>query len=618
MHAERLLVPLGCSGDWKVDMKSLLLRSLFASLLLAGCGEYSVRIVVEDQALLERTSAIEVALVPDCSSQNEVGLIVGDLLRYTLDDTAPSFGDVDPGARGLFVRLMDSECNVVASGCSTVLLEAGGSGELVVRAQASSGDACGGSQVCRAGFCENPPADAGVDAPPDTPVDAASCDDCTSSACETATCIAGECLRTPLEDGASCEGGTCRSGACCMGCWSGSECVSGESAGACGASGEECVSCDCPTPTCGAGTCTSQPAFRHVSIGQRHSCFILQSGELYCAGNNTMGQLGLGDTSAEPVLTPRRVGEDSDWETVSAGLDHTCGLRTGGALYCWGDNTSGQLGLGIAVATSTSPARVGEAFWRRIVLSPTRSYSFAQSSEGLWFAWGANNTRIDLRVGSSAPAVFQPAEVEAPAPDRSWAQLSTVAGHMAGLDNEGALYCWGDNRESQCGAEPSEEFVFGLVDAGPFDWVHASRFGTCVIAEGALACMGDVTVSTSESEVSLVPIEIGNVDAQLGGYAQHCVAIDGAALCWGSNAIGELGLGTFASVRFPALVDWFDISRLAFSRRAAYAWDASLSTNLIWGENAQTDGGLGDGRLGLGDLVDRSAPAPICIDETAP
>ena len=34
------------------------------------------------------------------------------------------------------------------------------------------------------------------------------------------------------------------------------------------------------------------------------------------------------------------------WTPVTAGDDHTCATHTGGTLWCWGDNESGQLGIG--------------------------------------------------------------------------------------------------------------------------------------------------------------------------------------------------------------------------------------------------------------------------------
>ncbi len=66
------------------------------------------------------------------------------------------------------------------------------------------------------------------------------------------------------------------------------------------------------------------------------------------------GQLGLGDR--EPRLTPARVGEHADWIAITAGADHTCGLRAGGALECWGAGDRGQLARPYASAADPGGA----------------------------------------------------------------------------------------------------------------------------------------------------------------------------------------------------------------------------------------------------------------------
>ena len=40
------------------------------------------------------------------------------------------------------------------------------------------------------------------------------------------------------------------------------------------------------------------------------------------------------------------------WTQISAGFSHTCAVRTDGALYCWGANDRGQLGIGTITATA--------------------------------------------------------------------------------------------------------------------------------------------------------------------------------------------------------------------------------------------------------------------------
>lgn len=93
-----------------------------------------------------------------------------------------------------------------------------------------------------------------------------------------------------------------------------------------------------------------------LALGRAHTCGI-RGGALYCWGANASGQLGLGTSGVADVTAPMRVGAASDWESVYAGGDFTCGMRAASAVYCWGSNTSGQLGLGDA-AMRTSPTAV--------------------------------------------------------------------------------------------------------------------------------------------------------------------------------------------------------------------------------------------------------------------
>ncbi len=52
------------------------------------------------------------------------------------------------------------------------------------------------------------------------------------------------------------------------------------------------------------------------------------------AGSNHYGQLGDGSITDSSV--PVAVLGGGSWSAVSTGSSHTCGLKTGGALFCWG------------------------------------------------------------------------------------------------------------------------------------------------------------------------------------------------------------------------------------------------------------------------------------------
>jgi alpha-tubulin suppressor-like RCC1 family protein len=85
--------------------------------------------------------------------------------------------------------------------------------------------------------------------------------------------------------------------------------------------------------------------WQSVSAGQSHTCAVMVDGTLWCWGSNTSGQLG--DNTLDSKSTPVAVGTSGQtWAMVAAGVTHTCALATGGSLWCWGDNSAGQLGIG--------------------------------------------------------------------------------------------------------------------------------------------------------------------------------------------------------------------------------------------------------------------------------
>ncbi len=88
----------------------------------------------------------------------------------------------------------------------------------------------------------------------------------------------------------------------------------------------------------------SGPLFLALSAGENHTCGIaVNTRRMYCWGSNHFGQLGTGGPD-NPVTTPTPISSTLAFLQVSAGAGHTCGISTTGEAYCWGLNSSGQLG----------------------------------------------------------------------------------------------------------------------------------------------------------------------------------------------------------------------------------------------------------------------------------
>ena len=92
-----------------------------------------------------------------------------------------------------------------------------------------------------------------------------------------------------------------------------------------------------------------------IVVGTDFSCALTGSGDVWCWGDNTYGQLGIGTTTMSNV--PVQVTGLSNITSLSAGSSHVCAIDSSNALWCWGHNDHGQLGTGDN-NNATSPTQV--------------------------------------------------------------------------------------------------------------------------------------------------------------------------------------------------------------------------------------------------------------------
>jgi alpha-tubulin suppressor-like RCC1 family protein len=139
---------------------------------------------------------------------------------------------------------------------------------------------------------------------------------------------------------------------------------------------------------CVDGTCFDD--FKAVGAGEWHSCAIRENGEMYCVGQNENGALGIGPDNRGPDFsTWQRV--EGAWRSVDGGETHTCAVDANGALFCWGGNAEGQLGLGDFMPRDL-PERVALPGGGTIdtVEAGFENTCVIRSEDGAVFCWGAN------------------------------------------------------------------------------------------------------------------------------------------------------------------------------------------------------------------------------------
>ncbi len=90
-----------------------------------------------------------------------------------------------------------------------------------------------------------------------------------------------------------------------------------------------------------------------MSGGADHTCAIDDIKAIWCWGSNAVGQLGTGGTGAASP-TPEMGPSCCFWQKVVAGYEGTCAINLASQLYCWGNNDSGQLGVGSMTTASAA------------------------------------------------------------------------------------------------------------------------------------------------------------------------------------------------------------------------------------------------------------------------
>ena len=87
---------------------------------------------------------------------------------------------------------------------------------------------------------------------------------------------------------------------------------------------------------------------------------VLSSNEIYCWGDNSKGQMGSGFTTG-PLPAPVKVNvpfTGSGETSMHMSDEYLCALRTNGELYCWGSNDSGRIGNGQVGGNVTRPTLI--------------------------------------------------------------------------------------------------------------------------------------------------------------------------------------------------------------------------------------------------------------------
>jgi alpha-tubulin suppressor-like RCC1 family protein len=187
-------------------------------------------------------------------------------------------------------------------------------------------------------------------------------------------------------------------------------------------------------------------SFVQLEAGSSHTCGLSSTGSIYCWGSNSFGQLGVNSLSSSTIPTLAVQPEGVVFAFISTGMSHTCAVATNGDAYCWGLNQNGQLGDGSST-NQLVPTRVsGTASFTRIAAGD--SHSCATTATGTAFCWGFNIVG-QLGTGGGASSTT-PVAVSLPV-GTSFSTITAGSSHSCATSSQGPTYCWGWNNGSQLG-----------------------------------------------------------------------------------------------------------------------------------------------------------------------
>lgn len=401
--------------------------------------------------------------------------------------------------------------------------------------------------------------------------------------------------------------------------------------------------------------------FKGIALGNGHACGLTMLGAIRCWGANNLGQLG--DGTGSTSYTPAAAVSNGPYIAVTAGLAHSCGLKNTGSTYCWGTNGNGELGDGSGSAQSLSPVLVPGSSFSAVTSSSTSSTTCGLTATGVAYCWGLNTsgqigdgsnttrkTPVSVRTGETFSSIMPAATVTcalssgngktrcwgdqaygafgngsssgnvyAPTPSAggiTFASLSVGDGTGCGLDSSGKLWCWGNNSDCNFGNDTchSHTAPFAIKSLQNFSEVAAGVFHACgVTAAGAAYCWGYNThgevgdgSNTHKSAPTLVAGNLSLSTITAGRFHSCALTTSGAAYCWGQDNYGQLGNGSSSgSYNSPVAVS---SGGIYFSRISAGANHTcaltSDGTAYCWGYNSM-------GQLGDGGTADSSTPVAV-------
>ncbi|MDR1197191.1 MAG: IPT/TIG domain-containing protein [Candidatus Nomurabacteria bacterium] len=302
---------------------------------------------------------------------------------------------------------------------------------------------------------------------------------------------------------------------------------------------------------------------KDVQMGYYFGCYLSNDNWVYCWGNNSSGQLGDGTTVNRATPVPVSQGQMVDSEIIidySVGNDFVCVITNMHNIYCWGGNFN-------RTPTQISNGQMPSGQYFKKINAGYR-YICGISNTDTLYCWSSANTPIKIKTisgGGVMPNLVKQVSVGSSSPY-----------YVCAIASDDMVYCWGGNAYGQLGnnttassADPTP--VYGMLGES-FIQVETLARSTCALkVNGQMYCWGDnysglLGNGTTDDSVVPTPVtqndgllfeSIGNFNQTHSYYFTYnyglvcAISTSNEPYCWGSGYIGD---GTTGQKLLPTRV----------------------------------------------------------------
>jgi alpha-tubulin suppressor-like RCC1 family protein len=365
---------------------------------------------------------------------------------------------------------------------------------------------------------------------------------------------------------------------------------------------DRCVPDAPPPPTCATA----------VGTGFNHACAIRNDGTAWCWGQNTSGQLGDGTTIDRTSPVAVVATGLPKLSAIAGGQAHTCAIGNDHSVWCWGANESGELGNG-TMSDNHTPVKV-TGITTAAALAIGYRHACVMDAAGAVSCWG-DSFFGELGNGSlgQSNASNTPVPVQLAATAKA---ISAKGAETCVAETTGAVECWGANDQGQLGNQVTDgksaplPVKMVLPTDNAVGVAVGDQFACALTQDGAVFCAGRNEVNEigpgpddHSAKVRQIPLAV-TAQALFAGDRFACaVDPEGKPWCWGATDNFELPAGGDGSPRaFPVRIDYPDV-------KLASAGEQFMCVQSSDGLRCGGYNGYGQ----LGDGARTSQPAPLAV-----